>query len=262
MDPGSSSLTIRKPAFFIFAPQKKNMKKQVIKNIFAFAVLLAVQTGCNSSEQKTDNTPTVTSAPAPRLHDTLKIYLQVQKMESEVSSLVKAGAYQAAINHYDTCLSILNKTLKENNNKGIYLFSTGITDINQAKAALYDSLHQPEKSIGSILECLKCTKLTGDHILQIKFDIVTADKLRALAAGTTGDTAKKGSLCREALRYALAGAKVIDSLKTNDMDDMRYTAFHSASKICNVMGDKTQARLYDKKYRDIYFKIYKQMPRG
>jgi hypothetical protein len=236
------------------------MKKQVIKNLLALAALLALQSGCSTSEEKTDNSATETTAAKAHWKDTLKIYLDARKMEMNASSLAQAGVYDSALSRYNKCISFLNSALSDNNNQGLILLGGVIIEVNESKEVIYDSLHQPENSINCILEYLKWAKTIHNYSLQISSDTKVAGKLKNRAASITNDTAKKGSLLRQALQYALAGARVIDSLKTNDMDDLRYAAFHTISKVYGAAGDKNQAGIYDKKYRDLYFKIYRRRP--
>lgn len=233
------------------------MKKSALKNIFAIAAMLALQTGCNSNQQKTD---TVKPPEAVNPRDTLKIYLQARKMEMKAYALVQARSYDSALLQYQKCISFLDTALVHGNQAGLNLYGGEIIESNEGMEPIYDYLNQPENSIKCTRECLKWAKLTRTISLQVTSNIKIANKLKVMAENANADTAKKGSLCRQALQYALAGARVIDSLKTNDMDDLRYDAFHTVSKIYALSGDEKQARLYDKKYRDVYFKIYKRQP--
>lgn len=232
------------------------MRKIQAKSIILLGVLLAMQTGCGSHETKTETAKSTTVNPA----DTLKIFLQVKKMEIRAYTLMQAGAYDSALSQLDRCISFIDTSLKENNHKGLDLLGSEIAEMNETKESIYDSLKQPENGVKCMLQTVKWAELTKNYVLQITSDMKIAVILKNMAANTNGDTAKKGTLGREAIHYSMAGAGVIDSLKTNDMDDLRYKAFHLTSKIYDFLGDKKQARAYDKKYKDVYFKIYNQTP--
>ena len=233
------------------------MKKAIFKIILAPAAILALQAGCNAPEQKPD---AVKPPEIVNYRDTLKIYLQVRKMEMKAYNYMQARSYDSALLQYQKCISVLNTALEQGNRRGLTLYAGEIIESNESMEPIYDYLNQPENSINCTRECLKWAKLSGTVSLQITSNIKIANKLKVMAENITTDTAKKGSLCRLALQYALAGARVIDSLKTNDMDDLRYDAFHSISKIYAVSGNKKQAELYDKKYKEVYFNIYKRQP--
>jgi tetratricopeptide (TPR) repeat protein len=235
------------------------MKKLFPYRLFIVLALITLQTACNQQEQKAGDTKPAIAAVRV---DTLKIYLHAKEMGVKAFTMVQPGYYDSALARYNNCLAYLNKALQDNNNKGIYLYATEIIEINQGTEAIYDSIHQPGNAISSAIECLKWAKLVQDNMLQIKLDMHVVAKLKDMAKATTNDTAKKGSLGREALQYAIAGGHVIDSLKTNDMDNLRYEDFHLTSKIYTALGNREQARIYDKKYRDTYFKIYNKQPEG
>ena len=124
---------------------------------------------------------------------------------------------------------------------------------------IYDSIHQQGNVIKCAFECVKWARLVHDYPQQIKLDMATAEKLKNFAA-TTNDAVKRESTFREAEQYAVAAVRVIDSIKTNDMEDSRYQDYQLTSKIYALAGDKKQAAAYDKKYKDTYFKIYQKQP--
>jgi hypothetical protein len=234
------------------------MKKIVLVRLVMAFTLLAMQTACSDQDKKTNDTKTIAAAPV----DTLKIYLEAKKMGIKAFSMLQPGYYDSSVARYNNCITYLNKALQSNNNKGLYLYAAEFIEVNQGLEAIYDSLNQPENAVRNAMECVKWARLLHDYSQQIKFDINVAGKLNTLAKSTTTDTAKKGSLGREALQYAIAGGRVIDSLRTNDMEDLRYEDFQLTSKIYSTLGNKEEAHIYDKKYRDVYSKIYGKQPEG
>lgn len=221
------------------------------------AVFALLHTGCNhSDEKKTDNNQTAVIRP----QDSLKAYIEVSKMEANAFTVFQQGEYDSALVRYNKCLDYLNGILHANNNKGLYLYEAKYVEIYQSKEAIYDSIKQPEKAMKCALECIAWTKRIHDCTMQIKFDLHISDKWKNMAMTITNDTAKSGAYLRQALYYSTDVARVIDSLRTNDMDDSRYESFHQTAKIYALLGDKRQAQLYDKKYRQVYFSIYKQQP--
>lgn len=232
------------------------MKKIFLTAFGTLATLVILQTGCNNSgEQKASNVKPVVP------QDTLKTYIEALKMETKAFTLIQPIYYDSALTRYNKCLQYLNQALADNNNKGMYLFENIFVEINQGMEAVYDSINQPENSIKCALQCVYWAKRVHDNTMQIKFDLHVADKLKTVASQTSGnDTAKKGTLLRQALLYSTAGVRAIDSLKNNDMDDVKYDGFHLTSKIYYLMGDKKQAQVCDKKYRDLYFRIFNKQP--
>lgn len=228
------------------------MKKSFLLLCSIAITLIMVYAGCGITKQK--------AAIIANPHDTLKIYLDVLKMEAKAFAMQQHGLYDSALAGYNKCLYYLNEALAENNNKGLFLYATELIEINQDKGIIYDSIGQPENSIRCTFESIHWAKRIGDNAMQIKFDLHVADKLKNMAIQVSGDTAKTNSFLREALSYAIASNRVIDSLRTKDMDDSRYEGFHLTSKIYALLGDEKQAQLFDKKYRDVYYGIFKTQP--
>jgi hypothetical protein len=234
-----------------------NMKKSLSLAFGILAALVLLQTGCNNSnEKKADNNQPAIIRP----QDSLKAYIEVSKMEANAYTVFQQRNYDSALARYNKCLDYLNAILSANNNKGLYLFEGEYVSISQSKEAIYDSIKQPENAMKCALECVSWAKRIRDCAMQIKFDLHLSDKLRKRTITLSNDTTKRGAYLRQALFYSTDAAHIIDSLKTNDMDDSRYESFHQTSKIYALLGDKKQAQLYDKKYRDVYFNIYKQQP--
>lgn len=227
-----------------------------ILNLLSIAALITLLGSCTSTEQKTDATKTV----AAPLKDSLKIYLEAMKMSTKAYTMIRPGYYDSALARYNQCLAYLNKTLQDDNNKGLSLYSNVLIQANEGMEAIYDSIKQPDNSVKCALECVKWAKLTHDYQQQIKLEIHIAEKLKNYGAMSASDTAKKGSYGRQALQYALAATKVIDSLNMHDMDDSKYEDFRITSKIYALLGNKEQAHIYDKKYRDLYYSIFKKQP--
>jgi len=233
------------------------MKKSFNLTLGILAAIVLLQTGCNNPNQKKaeNNQPAVV-----RPQDSLKAYIEASKMEANAFTIFQRGNYDSALARYNKCLDYLNGVLSATNNKGLYLFEGEYVGINQSKEAIYDSIRQPESAMKCALECVTWSKRIRDCAMQIKFDLHVSDKWENMAMAVTADTVKKGTYLRQGLLYSVAIVRVIDSLKTNDMDDSRYESFQLTSKIYALLGDKKQAQLYDKKYRDVYFSIYKQQP--
>jgi hypothetical protein len=231
------------------------MKKLIFLYIFALSGLAFIQTGCNNEAPKTDTAKTN----APVAQDSLKTLLQVKKMEIKALTMLQPGYYDSALVRYNQCLAYLNTQLATANNKGLYLLSAEYIQINEDMGTIYDSIHQPKNAIKCAFECVKWARLVHDYPQQIKLDMAAAEKLKNFAA-TTNDAATRESTFREAEQYAIAAVSVIDSISTNDMEDLRYKDYQLTSKIFAQAGDKKQALTYDKKYRDTYFKIYGKRP--
>ena len=233
------------------------MKKSFNLSLDILAVFILLQTGCSNSSQKKADIPS-TAIIHPQ--DSLKAYIEVSKMEANAFTVFQQGNYDSALARYNKCLDYLNRILSANNNKGLYLFEGEYVGINQSKEAIYDSIKQPENAMKCALECVAWSKRIRDCTMQIKFDLHLSDKWSKMAVAVTNDTAKRNTYLRQGLLYSTDVTMVIDSLKTNDMDDSKYQSFHNTSKLYALLGDKKRAQVYDKKYRDVYFSIYKKQP--
>lgn len=230
------------------------MKKLAILYTMLLGATIALQTSCGSNTQQ-QNAQTVPDNPL----DTLKTYLETMKMEVEANSFTVSHSYDSALKQYDQCLAFLNKSMQQAKNRGLNFYANAMTGVYMSEQDIYDSLHQAEKSLNCTLQILKWDKVSQNHAQEVMSDINAAYKLKNMAL-LANDTAQEKALGRKALYYALAGAKVIDSLRTNDMDDLRYKDFQMTSQVYDLLGNKKQAEEYNSKYKNVYYNIYKKMP--
>jgi hypothetical protein len=221
------------------------MKNKSLKCIAVLSILMLLQTDCN-----------------PQSNDKLA---QAKNLEQKAAFYRKEGEVDSAIAYYNKSLIVYKDLANQTEaTKGtLYIFK--IAQINLFIGLRYDSINNFDNALKYVLESLQWAKRLNHPILRL-IDEGEIGRLYAKSGALKkNDSDEQLNLYKEGLKYTLACCWAMDSLgwdipgnfKDNKMALDCYALAHLSFK---KIGDTSREQFYQKKYYDLYTKLYGHAP--
>jgi hypothetical protein len=216
------------------------MKNKSLKSIILLTALIAMQTGCNLSNHKTD----------------LKTeYEQAKQLEKQGRFMVHEGEIDSALNYYDSSHALYQDIISRMDSAKDTLYIRGLVVLDQYIGLAYDTIHNIGKCQSYFFESLKWAnighfayeRLNDEEIIGLKY------------IDSVGENNPKSTASREVLlkseKYMQSACWDIDKLGL-DKTPRALSDYNIMGAVYKVLGDSNKQKFYYEKYSALYDELH------